>query len=194
MNEQDPGNPELREAEINALLDGELDQASATELKAAAAEDGALAQAIIDAWQLHKSVDELRMEKAPASLRGKLKRIPREQKAAARGERSFGLPRWAFAGALATIPLLALLLVMKTTNGPDATVEPQVAVETISEEQRRQQTQQDLEIAFYYLDKVGFRLGQQINEVLNEEISAPVKDNFSKYMPFTGQSKKEKQV
>jgi anti-sigma factor RsiW len=194
MNEHDPGNPELREAEINALLDGELDQASATELKAAAAEDGVLAQAIIDAWQLHKSVDELRMEKAPASLSRKLKRIPREQKAAAKSEWSLGLPRWALAGAMATVPLLALLLVMNTTINPDATEEPQVAVETISEEQRLQQTQRDLETAFYYLDKVGFRLGQQINEVLNEEIAAPVKDNFSRYMPFTGQSKKEKHV
>jgi hypothetical protein len=38
------------------------------------------------------------------------------------------------------------------------------------------------------------RVGREIHEELNEELSAPIKDNFSKYMPYSGQSLKEKHV
>ena len=70
----------------------------------------------------------------------------------------------------------------------------EVAVEATSDEQRAQQTAEELQLAFQYLDKVGLRLGKQINEVLSEEISTPVKNNFSRYMPFTGHFNKEKQA
>lgn len=182
-----------QESQINALLDGELDELATAQLKAAASEDSALAQAIVDAWQLQGCLDTLQLEKAPPSLRRKLKRIPSEQKRQSQ-KRSFFIRPWVFAGGLASATLVFAMMVM---IGPAPTpVNPQngVAVEASSDEQRAQQAAEELQLAFQYLDKVGLRLGKQINEVLSDEISTPVKDNFSRYMPYTGHSKKEKQA
>ena len=182
-----------QEAQINALLDGELDELATAELKAAASEDTALAQAIVDAWQLQRHLDSLQIEKAPPSLRRKLKRIPSEHKRQTK-EKSFGLRPWLLAGGLASVSLVVVMVAM---NGPvTGPVNQQngVAVEATSDEQRAQQTAEELQLAFQYIDKVGLRLGKQINNVLSDEISTPVKDNFSRYMPYTGHSKKEKQV
>ena len=63
MNEYD----EKWEAQINALLDGELNQDDAELLKAEASDDRELARAIIEAYQLQKAMDEIRVERAPAS-------------------------------------------------------------------------------------------------------------------------------
>ena len=193
MTGQGPVEPTKREAEINAMLDNELDEASIAELKAAAADDGALAQAIIAAWQLQKSMDHLQLEKAPSSLSRKLKRIPREQKSAGR-QKTSGPSRWVMAASMASVVLVAVAMMMSEPAAPPAIDSTQLASDAEIDRVRLQQTQRDLEVAFFYLDKVGLRLGEQIHGVLNEELSAPVKDNFSKYMPYSGSPKKEKQA
>jgi hypothetical protein len=63
--------PDMQEWEeqVNALLDGELNDVQAGALKAAAASDQALAQAIIEAYQLQQALNALPLERAPDSLR-----------------------------------------------------------------------------------------------------------------------------
>ena len=190
MNEKDEEEVSGLEADINALLDGELDSDAMEALKAAAAKDSRLAQAIVEAWQLQHSMDRLQLEKAPASLSRKLKRIPREQRDSAR--KWLGVPRWAAAAGLASVAGLALAMMMTTTGPVGPGTQPEVAVMVDAE--RAEKARQDLEIAFYYLDRAGFRVGEEIHDVLQDEIAAPVKDNLSKRIPYTEQSRKEKQA
>jgi anti-sigma factor RsiW len=193
MSESGPTNPADREAEINALLDGELDAATAADLKAAAAADSALAQAIVQAWQLQQGMDQLQLEKAPASLSRKLRRIPREQAALSR--RAFlGMPRWAAAAGLASVVLVTVVMVLSEPSGQTVAPRQQAAIGAEIDPARVREARRELSIAFSYLDKAGFRVSRQIQEVLSEELAAPVKDNLSKHIPYTGQSHKEKQA
>jgi len=195
MTGKGPMNPNEYEAAINALLDGELDQEASEALKEGARDDAALAQAIIQAWQLQRSMEHLEIEKAPPGLRRKLRQIPREQR---RGwsQPVWGLPRWVGAAGVASVAALALALTLgRQDNGPaPAPVEQQLSSNPApgSEPARAEEARRELEIAFYYLDKAGLRVGREINEVLYEEISEPVKDNLTKHIPYTAQSRKEK--
>ncbi len=193
MSGQDPATPKDWEIEINALLDGELDEASARALRMAAAEDSVLALAIVEAWQLHQSLDQQRPERAPASLRRKLRRIPREQKVAS-GRLVFGLPRWVSAGGLAAVVLIAVAMLLNEPAGQTVSSSQATASRNTSDVARREQARRELAIAFFYLDKAGLRLGQQIHQLLNDELSAPVKDELSKHMPYVGQAHKENNV
>jgi len=191
MSGQGPANPIDWEDKINALLDGALDEASAEALKSAAKADSALARAIVDAWQLQKGMDQLALEKAPASLRRKLRRIPHEHKAAPRRP-LLALPRWVLAGSLASLALIAVVLVLRPPAGQAVTATGPVVKQTAGESAQAAQARRELAIAFYYFDKVGSRVGRQIHQELNEELSAPIKENLSKHLPYTGQAYKEK--
>ena len=196
----DPGNPEDREIRINALLDGELDETSSAALKAAAEEDRLLARALVEAWQLQRSLDDLQMERAPASLRRKLDRIPSEHD---KRRPVFGVPLWALAGGLGVAAALAVgLNLLQREVAPEGVhsvgLPPPGAEHALLAPEfdaaRVEQTRRELKIAFHYLDKAGFRVGRQINEVLNDELSAPIKKNVSRIIPHSGQSPKEKNV
>jgi len=190
MTVRDNGHPGKDwEAEINALLEGELDQAAAEALKAAAAEDSRLAAAIVEAWQLQKSMDELQLEKVPPSLRRQLRRIPRQHRRASR-KPWLGLNGWLPAGAMAAVVLIALALVFGRPGGT-AGPQPNAARKGVDMAQV-EQARRELATAFRYLDKVGLRVGQEIQAELNDELSDPIKDNLSKHLPYTGQSQKEK--
>jgi hypothetical protein len=191
MTVQGPGHPGKDwETEINALQDGELDETSAEALKAAAAADSRLAAAIVEAWQLQKSMDELRPERAPASLRRKLRRIPRQQTLASR-KPWLGLPGSAPAGAMAAVVLIALVVLIGRPGGMG--LQPGAA-RSGANMARVEQTRRDLATAFHYLDKVGLRVGREIRQDLNDELSAPIKDSIYKHLPYTGQGQKEKQA
>ena len=160
------------ESQVNALLDSELDEASTDALKQAAGEDHELARAIIEAYQLQRSMDSIGIEKAPASLRRKLRDIPRNNRQSKRPR------RWVMTTAMASIPLLAIGLVLMQPQQPSrADVE---------------QARQDLAVAFNYIDKIGNMTGDRIHSVLGSELSNGVTDNISKHIPFTEQSLKEK--
>lgn len=176
---------EHREAQINALLDGELDEQAAAELRRAAEADRALARAIVDAYSLRAMVDELDVERAPASLRRKLARIPKTE-SAGRG-RWLGMPRWIPVGAMAAVPLLVLAMVMMSQ--PPA-VDPQQPEFTEAEVLR---ARQDVLTALAYLDRASSRAGKAIERELAEELSDGVTDNVGKYMPFTHSSEQEEQ-
>ena len=138
-----------------------------------------------EAWeaQIDAMMEQLTVEKAPASLSRRLQRIPREKQ---RKESWWSwltpgqFPRWAMAPAFAAIPLLVLAVVLMQPRQPSpADVE---------------QARQDLAIAFAYLDKVGYRTGNEIQAVLGGELRHSVKDTLSEHIPFTEQSRKEGKI
>ena len=160
------------ESKVNALLDGELDGASTDLLKQAASEDHALARAIIEAYQLQRGMDRIGVEQAPASLRRKLRNIPRSHR------QSFRPQRWAMVTAMAAISLFAIGLVLMQPQQPSkAEVE---------------KARQDLAVAFNYIDKVGNKAGGQIHSILGSQLRHGVTDTISKHFPYTEQSLKEK--
>mgnify|MGYP001815155920 CR=1 FL=1 len=126
--------------------------------------------------QLAAMLEQLSIEKAPASLRRKLRRIPREERRR-NWQWAWQPPRWALAPALAVVPLLVVGIVMMQPRQPS-----QAEIE---------QARYDLTVAFAYLDKVGNRTGSEIQSVLGAELRHSVTDNLSKHMPFTEQSRKE---
>ena len=167
---------EAWESRINDLLDGELNAEEAADLRAEAENNAALAQAIIDAYALQASLDELEIERAPASLRKRLADIPRAEKK--EKARWFGLPRWAPAGAMAAIPLLVVVMVMQPKQ-PEYT------------EAEVMQARQDLAVAFAYLDRIGERTSRHIQAELTEELTSGVNENVSRYMPYTKHKEQE---
>ncbi len=160
------------ESQVNALLDSELDEASTDALKQAASEDHELARAIIEAYQLQRSMDSIGIEQAPASLRRNLRDIPRNNRQRQRPR------RWVMTTAMASIALLAIGLVLMRPQQPS-----QADVE---------QARQDLAVAFTYIDKIGHMTGDRFHSVLGAVLRNGVTDNISKHIPFTEQSLKEK--
>lgn len=170
------------EAQVNALLDGELDDAQADALKAQAESDQALARAIIEAYQLQRLMSTLPVERAPDSLREKLRRIPAEQesialvenghrarvrKAAQQAEagrrRWFAFdPRWAM--ALAAVPLVVVIGMQ--FSGPRAPSEAELA-----------QARQDLALAFSYLQKASEVTGREIEQSIGTGMRDPVTES-----------------
>jgi len=139
----------------------------------------------IEAWeaQIDAVMEQLTIEKAPASLSRRLQRIPRDER---RKDNRWSwlmpgqFPRWAMAPAFAAVPLLVLAVVLMQPRQPSpADVE---------------QARQDLAIAFAYIDKVGYRTGNEIQAVLGGELRHSVKDTLSEHMPFTEQSHKEETI
>jgi anti-sigma factor RsiW len=165
------------EAQINALLDGELDDAGAQALKAAARGDQRLAAAIVEAYQLQQALSALPIERAPDSLRRKLRRIPQDH----------GTPWWAqlmqprWVAAAAVLAIATLVAV--TLRGPKPPSEAEIA-----------QARHDLAIAFAYLDKVGERTGYEIQHTVNAGVSESVTEPVVKTITEQFEFSKEKEA
>lgn len=129
--------------------------------------------------QITAMLERLEIEKAPASLTRRLMRIPREERRRDK-QWSWQPPRWALAPALAAVPLLALLAVFMMPQQPSAA--------------EVEQARKDLAVAFAYIDKVGYRTGDEIRSVLAGELRHGVKDTLSEHLPFTKQSRKEETI
>ncbi len=177
------------EAQINALLDGELGAEETAELRREAEHNAALARAIVDAYALQSSLDALQLERAPDSLRARLADIPQAEKARTSAEPRlswFGMPRWVAAGAMAAVPLavVAMLMMQAPETGP-APEQPQFTQEQI------EQAARDVQTAFAYLDRIGERTGLEIQGQLAKELSHGVNDNVAEHMPFTSRNKRE---
>lgn len=177
------------EAQVNALLDGELDDAAAEALKARAERDQALARAIVEGYQLQRLVASLPIERAPDSLREKLRRIPAEQEslalAASRRERearSGGRkrrwfvfePRWAM--ALAAVPLV--IAIGTQLNGsrvgdvPPGTT--QLGQREAPTEAELARARQELALAFSYLREASRVTGREIEQTIGAGMRDPV--------------------
>jgi anti-sigma-K factor RskA len=178
MNEPIDGQARWQEWEdqLNALLDGELDNEGAQRLREAAGTDHQLSQAIIEAYQLQRALANIPLERAPDSLRRKLAAIPHQQA----GEQSrqhkpgvwswwrqpWQLPRWA--AAVAAVPVVMITLNLTTDLfGPKEPSAAEIA-----------QAQQELAVALSYLGKVSRRTGLEIGETVNQEMHKTVNENM----------------
>lgn len=171
--------PDPIEARINALVDGELDEAQAAALKAEAERDPALAGAIIEAYQLRQLMDTLPVEPAPASLRRKLKAVPREQQAR-EGTGGWwsswlrpGAPRWSAGLALAAVPLAVMLVVAQL--GPKQPTPAELA-----------QAEHDLVVAMAYLQKATRVTEREIENTIGSGLGRPVTEETARALaaPF----------
>ena len=172
MNEYD----EKWEEHINALLDGELSPDDAERLKAEAADDRQLAQAIVEAYQLQQMMDTVGVEQAPASLKKKLRAIPGEH----RNKPFFSLlqPRWAM--ALAVIPLVLISVSMMR---PDTPSEADIA-----------QARQEMAIAFAYLDRAGMVTRREIGSTVSHTMADAVTGSVNKAIKSQDLYSKEKEA
>jgi hypothetical protein len=128
--------------------------------------------------QIELMMEQLTIEKAPASLSLRLNRIPEEENRKERlkeGRWSWlkpgSFPRWALVPAFAAVPLLVAVVMLMQPRQPSP-VEVELA-------------RQQVALAFAYLDKVGYRTGTEIKNVLGTELRHSVKDPLSEHMPFT---------
>jgi anti-sigma factor RsiW len=148
------------EEQINALLDGELDPDESEELKSAATNDQDLARAIVEAYQLQRAMEHVSVEKAPASLTRKLKKIP------ARNRPVFLQPRWAM--AFAVVPLMVISVALIQDREPVVT--PPVVAD--ADQARLAQARRDLAVAFAYIDQVSDRT----SNIIESEIGGGMSD------------------
>lgn len=128
--------------------------------------------------QLERLLDELDIEKAPASLNRRLMAIS-ETEPPPRPDRSRKgwLPAWLLAPAFAAAPLaLFVALMMQPKTPSDAEV---------------LQARQDLALAFEYIQGVSADTGLQIQGVLGDGLNKSIKGPLSRHMPYTEQSHKE---
>jgi anti-sigma factor RsiW len=164
------------EDRINALMDGELSAADAELLKAQASDDQELARAIIEAYQLQQAMDSIRVERAPDSLRKRLRAIPREH----RPTPVFSLlqPRWAM--ALAAIPLAIVIVSLMRPDTPSAS---EIA-----------KARQEMAIAFAYLDKAGVITGREIESSVGQTMADAVTDSVNRAIKSQNLNSKEKKA
>lgn len=129
--------------------------------------------------QLDALFAELGVEKAPASLAARLRRIPLEEGERRPWWRRFWpevAPRWVLAPAFAAALLaLGIIISLPPTPSHDDVL----------------QARQDLALAFHYIDKAGLITSHEIQSVLGGELRKTVKGNLSKHIPFTEQSLEE---
>jgi len=164
------------EQQINALLDGELGQTDADELKSAATDDRELARAIVEAYQLQQVMAEIKVERAPASLNKRLRAIPREQRPAA--GISLFQPRWVM--ALAAVPLAIIAV---SIMQPDTPSEAEIA-----------KARQELAIAFAYLDKAGTITGRGIESTVGNTMADAVTGSVNRAIKLQNETSKEKEA
>ena len=164
------------EDRINALLDGELSASDAELLKTEASSDQELARAIVEAYQLQQAMDSIRVERAPDSLRKRLRAIPREH----RPERSFHWlqPRWAM--ALAAIPLVIIAVSLMQPQRPSP---EEVA-----------KARHELAIAFAYLDKAAALTSREIESTVGQTMADAVTDSVDRAIKTQSSDAKEKKA
>ena len=130
--------------------------------------------------QLEGLFHRLSVEKAPASLRRRLRRIPTEEADRTSWWRRLlgpaAQPRWVLVPALAvSLLVVGVVLVMPRQPSPADVL----------------QARQDLALAFRYIEQAGQATSEEIQTVLGEGLRHPVKDNLSEHFPFTEQFRKE---
>ena len=130
--------------------------------------------------QLEHLFEGLSIEKAPASLRRRLRRIPIEEGDRTRWwERLLApatAPRWVLVPALAVSLLVVGVVLVMPRQPSQADVV---------------QARQDLAVAFHYIEEAGLVTRKEIKTVLGDGLRHPVKDNLSEHIPFTEQFRKE---
>ena len=155
------------EARINALLDGELDDAEIAALKRAASEDQRVARALVEAWQLQREMDRLHVERAPASLRRRLRRIPRAMR-----------PAWRHPGWLAAAAAVPLALAIALTLPPREPSEADIL-----------KARQELALAFAYVERANQRAVDTIEHRVGGSAGRAVAEPMLNSLPWIEQEK-----
>lgn len=148
------------EEQINALLDGELNDEQAQRLRAAAENDAALAGTIREAVQLRQAISNIPVDRAPSSLHRKLRSIPRQQQVHERSR--FLQLRWGL--VMATI--LVAVTIAVSQIGPSEPTAAEIA-----------QARQELNLALTYLVKTSRRTRSEITSNIHHGFTRPVTDN-----------------
>lgn len=130
--------------------------------------------------QLERLFGQITMERAPASLRRRLRRIPAEQQPRERWWQRLLAPtpgpRWVLVPALAAAVLAVGVILVMPRQPSQAEV---------------LQARQDLALAFGYIEQAGLLTRREIESALGDGLRHPVKDNLSEHIPFTRQFHKE---
>ena len=162
MTEQNSHDKEHWEARINALLEGELGPEESEELKWAATKDQDLARAIVEAYQLQQAMEHVQLEKAPASLTRRLRKIPKQNRPV------YMQPRWAM--AFAVVPLMVISIAIINSQEPVVTVPAVVE----ADQAKLDEVRRDLAIAFAYIDQVSDKTSNLIESEVGGEMSDAV--------------------
>jgi hypothetical protein len=130
--------------------------------------------------QLDALMAGLEIEHAPPSLTRRLYRIPEEEAGREAWWKRLltvgAKPRWVLVPALAAgVLAIGVALLLPRQPSPEEVF----------------QARQDLAVAFSYIDRAGVLTGYEIQSVLGGELRHTVKDNLSRSIPFTEQSRKE---
>ncbi len=158
MNDTTDNNQQPFEDAIEELLAGELDESSADRLKQAAATDQELASAIVDAWTLRKSLDELELEQVSPALEKRLLDIPSKQKTTSKWSSWFNFSNWQTGSgwALSSALAMSLILAIGVSRQPD--------------QSEILQARQDIQLALTYLGKSL----NQADQLTRDELSMQV--------------------
>ena len=145
-------------------------------LKAEASDDRELARSIVEASQLQQAMDDVKAERAPASLRKRLNAIPRQQRKAQTF--SFLQPRWAM--ALAAIPLVVITVSLMQPDTPSAS---EIA-----------KARQDRASALAYLDKANAITSREIESRVGPTLANAVTGSVNRAIKPQSLSSKEKEA
>lgn len=143
---------------IEELLAGELDGPSAETLKQAATTDQELALAIVDAWTLRKSLDELELELVPPALEKRLLDIPNKQQTANKWSNWFKFSNWQTGSGWAVSSALAMSLILA------------IGVSRQPDQSEIIQARQDIQLALTYLGKSLNQADQLTRDELNMQV------------------------
>jgi len=175
------------ELKINDLLDGELSERDAAELKAAANDDAELASRIVDAYQLQQIMAGMPKDRAPASLTKRLLAIPAEQQASTPTQRrTWFQPRWAVALAAVPLAIIALNFLQPNMLQPDLMQPREPSAAEIA------QARHDLAIAFAYLDKAGRITSREIENQVGDTMTDAIAGSVLKNVKSQYEISKEK--
>ena len=143
-----------REAQINALLDGELNDTDRVALERAAENDPALADALAAALELHKLLGSMPRVKAPGRVRRRLLAVA-------------GHPvsdTWLPGGAL--LAALGVGIVMLLPRQPGHPTEAELV-----------QARRELALALGYVERTSARTREIIDQELDTGLFRPVTEN-----------------
>jgi hypothetical protein len=142
------------EAQIDALLDGELGASELAQLEAAAAGDPALAQALADARQLRQLLGAAPKRTAPPTLRRKLLAVGRSQS-------PWGHWPWLRRGA--ALACISLVLVVANLGGPEEPSEEDIM-----------RGRRELALALSYVNEASQKANMEIGRNINKAMLDPV--------------------
>jgi hypothetical protein len=125
-------------------------------------------------------MEQVRVEKAPASLSRKLKKIP------GRNRPVFLQPRWALAFAMVPLMVISIAILRSTetpvqqTGTAQVNIDPANPVQAGIDQIKAEKAMQDLMVAFAYIDQVSDRTSNRIEFELGNGMSQAVAGSIFK--------------